>query len=123
MTRRATQQPNSQSSEQVAKNNDEIQDQEAEKQKQADDAADAEEQQQAPEFSDEQKAYIQEVAAEAAKAGYKQGRADAAHTEAPVARSGAQVKNSKDVDPKKLEKAVLTELGYICPAPKAKKAA
>lgn len=112
--------PNSPTAEATAEANDQVEQEQAAAQSQETETPTP-----APEFSDEQKAYLDEMmtkaAAEGAKAGYAQGRKDAAHTEAPAKTSASSVQDSKKVDTAKISKAVLTEVGWICPAPKPKK--
>ena len=115
---RNVQTPNSPSAEATAEANDKVEQEQAAAQLQ-----EAETPTPAPEFSEEQREYLKGLMAEAAKSGYDQGRADAAHREAAPKTSASNVANSKDVDPTKITKAVLTEVGYICPMPKPRKSA
>lgn len=110
--------PKSDSAEAVETNNDEVLNDQAEAQLAAE-----QEPVNVPEFSDEQKEYLEQMMQRATAAGVQEGIAIANHKEAPMASSARQLKDVSEVNPEKIEKAELTNKGWVCPKPKKPKAA
>lgn len=77
-----------------------------------------------PDFSEEQQGWILEQISKAAQEGYAKGREAAAKIDLGMAKSSdPKVVPAGSVDPTKIEKAVLSDQGWICPKPRLKKTA